>query len=89
MEQLIDPEEVARFENATWSRCARGYMDGFGALAGETIQPLLDEVKVRRGNRVLDVGTGPGLVAVAVREPGAPGSSVSGGAGVVALAVSE
>ena len=49
MEQLIDPEEVARFENATWSRCARGYMDGFGALAGEAIRPLLDEVNVSDG----------------------------------------
>ena len=71
MEQLIDPEEVSRFENATWSRCARGYMDGFGALAGEAIRPLLDEVKVSRGNRVLDVGTGPGLVALAAAERGA------------------
>ena len=71
MDQLIDPEEVARFENATWSRCASGYMDGFGALVGEAIRPLLDEVNVNRDDRVLDVGTGPGLVAAAAAERGA------------------
>lgn len=71
MDQLIDPEEVARFENATWSRCARGYVDGFGALAGEAIRSLLDEVNVKRDDRVLDVGTGPGLVAAAAAEQGA------------------
>lgn len=71
MEKLIDPEEVARFENATWSRCASGYMDGFGALVGEAILPLLDEVKVSTGDRVLDVGTGPGLVAAAAAGRGA------------------
>src|SRR5919106_2563108 len=67
----FDPEEVARFENATWSRCAQTYMDGFGALEKQAIGPLLDELKVRDGDRLLDVGTGPGLVAAAAAERGA------------------
>lgn len=67
----FDPEEVARFENATWSRCAETYAEGFGALVAEAIGPLLDEVKVREGDRVLDVGTGTGLVAAAAVERGA------------------
>jgi SAM-dependent methyltransferase len=67
----FDPEEVARFENTTWSRCAETYLDGFGALVSEAIVPLLDEVKVRDGDRVLDVGTGPGPVAAAAAERGA------------------
>lgn len=71
MLQQFDPEHVARFENATWSRCAKGYMTGFGALVGEAIGPLLDEAKVGKGDRVLDVGTGPGLVAAAAQERGA------------------
>jgi ubiquinone/menaquinone biosynthesis C-methylase UbiE len=71
MVQMIDPEEVARFENATWSRCARSYTDGFGALTGETIKPLLDEGQVSRSSRVLDVGTGTGLVAAAAAQRGA------------------
>jgi len=67
----FDPEEVARFENVTWSRCAETYMDGFGPLMREAIVPLLDEVKVGDEDRVLDVGTGPGLVAAAAAERGA------------------
>ncbi|HSR50433.1 MAG TPA: class I SAM-dependent methyltransferase [Acidobacteriota bacterium] len=69
--EQFDADEVARFENATWSRCAETYVDGFGALVGEAISPLLDEVKVGSGDRVLDVGTGPGLVAAAAAERGA------------------
>jgi SAM-dependent methyltransferase len=71
MQNQFNAAEVARFENATWSRCARGYVDGFGALVAEGIGPLLDRVKVTRGDRVLDVGTGPGLVAAAAAERGA------------------
>src|SRR5690606_23698472 len=67
----FDPEEVARFENDTWSRCAQTYMDGFGVLVGAAIGPLLNEVEVSDQDRVLDVGTGPGLVAAAAAERGA------------------
>jgi ubiquinone/menaquinone biosynthesis C-methylase UbiE len=71
MQDRFDAETVARFENETWSRCAKGYIDGFGALVTEGIAPLLDEVKVSGGDRVLDVGTGPGLVAAMAAERGA------------------
>jgi ubiquinone/menaquinone biosynthesis C-methylase UbiE len=67
----FNSEEVAQFENATWSRCADTYVDGFGALVSEAILPLLDEVKVGRADRVLDVGTGPGLVAAVAAARGA------------------
>lgn len=70
-QEKFDPEEVAQFENATWSRCAPIYMDGFGALVKEAIGPLLDAVKIGKGDRVLDVGTGPGLVAEKAAESGA------------------
>lgn len=70
MQDRFDTEAVARFENETWSRCAKGYMDGFGALVSGGITPLLDEVRVSAGDRVLDVGTGPGLVAAMVEERG-------------------
>lgn len=71
MEDRFDAEQVARFENATWSRCAQGYMDGFGALVAEGIAPLLDEVMVSAGDRILDVGTGPGPVAAMAATRGA------------------
>lgn len=66
-----DPKEVGEFENATWSRCAQSYENGFGALVGEAIAPLLDEVKLSRGDRLLDIGTGPGLVAAEATARGA------------------
>jgi len=59
----FDPVEVARFENETWSRCAEGYLDGFHQLLGAGIEPLLDAAAVGKGQRILDVGTGPGTVA--------------------------
>ncbi|HMB68699.1 MAG TPA: hypothetical protein VKU85_05285, partial [bacterium] len=62
MQQQIDAAEVARFENATWSRCADGYMDGFGPLVTEAVRPLLERAGVASGERILDLGTGPGVV---------------------------
>lgn len=70
MPKSYDPHEVAKFEHAVWSRCAKGYCQGFGVLVAEAITPLLNAAAVRAGRRVLDVGTGPGLVAAAVRERG-------------------
>ena len=79
MPEAFDPQEVARFERVVWSRCAEGYVDGFGALMRETIAPLLDAADVTRGSRVLDVGTGPGLAAAAAvqREAEATGIDFS------------
>ena len=71
MQDGFSVEDVAQFEKETWARCAKGYLDGFGPLVGEAIAPLLDEVKVSAGERVLDVGTGPGLVAARAADRGA------------------
>lgn len=65
------PADVAAYEHATWSRCAPGYDEGFSLLTGEAVQPLLAAAGVTRGSRVLDVGTGTGIVAQAARDHGA------------------
>lgn len=70
-QELSNSEQVAEFENDTWSRCSAIYVDGFGALVSEAIAPLLEEVRVSADDRVLDVGTGPGLVAAEVAKRGA------------------
>jgi ubiquinone/menaquinone biosynthesis C-methylase UbiE len=67
----FSPEDVATYENAVWSRCAKGYMDGFRGLTGEAVPALLDAVNVKKDDRVLDVGCGPGLAARAAIERGA------------------
>lgn len=68
MDTTFTPEDVAAFENATWSRCAPGYEDGFAVLTREAVEPLLDATGVTTNSLVLDVGTGTGLVAAAARE---------------------
>ena len=69
--ERYDAYAVAQYENETWSRCAKSYIEGFGPIVREAIDPLLDEVKIDAGDRVLDIGTGPGLVAEAVKQRGA------------------
>ncbi len=69
--ELSHAEKVAEFENETWSRCSTIYVDGFGALVGEAIPYLLDELKVSSSDSVLDIGTGPGLLAARAAKLGA------------------
>jgi len=71
METTFTPEDVAAFEHATWSRCAPGYDAGFGALTRSAVPTLLAAAGVQSDSRVLDVGTGTGLVAAAARDRGA------------------
>ncbi|EDY84960.1 Methyltransferase domain family [Verrucomicrobiia bacterium DG1235] len=71
MKDKIDPVEVAKFENETWSRCASGYIEGFGALVAEAIDSILAEASVKNGTFCLDVGTGPGNTAKSASELGA------------------
>jgi SAM-dependent methyltransferase len=61
----------SRFEHEVWSRCAPSHVDTFGAPTTGAIPPLLDAMRVAHGSRVLDVGTGPGLVAAAAVARGA------------------
>lgn len=71
MTEAFPVDEVAQFENETWSRCARSYSGGFAILTGEAVEPLLKELDIGQGDRVLDMGTGPGLVAAATAKRGA------------------
>lgn len=71
MGTTFTPEDVAAFEHATWSRCAPGYREGFAVLTGEAVDPLLASAGVQSHTRLLDVGTGTGVVAAVARERGA------------------
>jgi SAM-dependent methyltransferase len=59
------------FERAAHDRLARAYCDFFTYVTGRAIEPLLDRAGVGPGQRVLDLATGPGLVAAAAAERGA------------------
>ncbi|MER5641510.1 class I SAM-dependent methyltransferase [Kitasatospora sp. NPDC002227] len=73
-------------ERAMWAGKAEAYGRSFAALCGHAVPALLDAARVFEGVRVLDVGTGPGSVAVAALERGAVVSAVDAEPGMVALA---
>lgn len=71
MSEQFDARAVTEFENKTWSRCAESYLQGFGQLVVEAIDPLLNAADIGPEKKVLDVGTGPGLTAAAAGARGA------------------
>jgi ubiquinone/menaquinone biosynthesis C-methylase UbiE len=62
-EPCVDPDAFRAFERSAHDEIAAGYRDFFVTVTGYAADPLLDVAHVRRGSRVLDVATGPGLVA--------------------------
>jgi SAM-dependent methyltransferase len=66
-----DSKEFSAFELSGWNCKIHGYDSAFGAVARQTVAPLLDAVGVGRGSRVLDVCCGPGMLAAAALERGA------------------
>lgn len=67
----IDAEAFNAFEAAGWELQAPGYDAFFGQITSQLIDQLLDATNVRRGDRVLDVATGPGYMAARAAERGA------------------
>ena len=64
------------FERDSWTGRGAAYENGFARLTAHTIEPLLDAASVHPGDSVLDIGTGPGLVAAAALARGARVSAV-------------
>ena len=65
------PATFHEFEHRAWQRVVKLYEDIFGALTAQCIEPLLDAVKVRGGDALLDIATGPGYIAAAAARRGA------------------
>lgn len=68
-EQQLD--EFGEWERAAWELRAAPYAASLGDLTRGSIPALLDAAEVGAGTRVLDVGTGPGFVALAAAARGA------------------
>ena len=66
-----DPNAFHEFERAGWERASEHYSDAFASLTIRTVDALLDAAHVSPGTRLLDVATGPGLVAAAGAARGA------------------
>src|SRR5262245_42765517 len=72
----LDAEAFRNFERAAHNEIAGGYRDFFTAVTQYAVDPLLDAAMDTSGAHVLDVATGPGIVAFRAAARGA--SSVVG-----------
>jgi SAM-dependent methyltransferase len=72
----IDADAFRDFERTAHDEIADGYRDFFTAVTEYAVEPLLDAAAVKPGMRILDVATGPGVVASRAASRGA--SSVVG-----------
>jgi SAM-dependent methyltransferase len=59
------------YERRLWAGQAMAYERGFARLTAHTAGALLDAAEVAEGTRLLDIGTGPGVVARAAVARGA------------------
>jgi SAM-dependent methyltransferase len=71
IEQSRDSERFSAFELSGWGANIRGYDSAFGAVARQTVEPMLDAARVTRGMRVLDICCGPGMLSAGASERGA------------------
>src|SRR4030095_9899272 len=69
--QPFDPNPFHQFEQRGWDVAAEHYIDTFGVLTMQTVDPMLDAVGASSGTRLLDVACGPGFVAAAAARRGA------------------
>ena len=74
------------FERSGWAGRSEAYESGFARLTAHTVGPLLDAAGVTSGTEVLDVGTGPGVVAAAALARGAVVTAVDASPEMAALA---
>ena len=71
IEKSKDPKAFSEFEHAGWAKSIAGYEDTLALVARQTVEATLDAANVGAGARVLDVCTGPGLLALGASQRGA------------------
>ncbi|MCP2338023.1 class I SAM-dependent methyltransferase [Actinomadura rupiterrae] len=64
------------YERDLWDGRADAYQRGFARMTAGSVGPLLDAAGVGPGTRVLDVGTGPGIVSAEAVRRGASVTAV-------------
>ena len=85
-DSMVDADAFNAFEAAGWNEQSAGYDAFFGPVTTRVAGPLLDAAAVERGDRVLDVASGPGYVAAFAAERGAAVLGVDVAESMIALA---
>ena len=79
-------DAFARWERQAWETRATPYAEAIAELTRGAAESLLDAAEVTAGRRLLDVATGPGVVALAARDRGAEVVAVDQAEAMVAIA---
>ena len=79
-------DEFASWERQSWETRAASYAETISSLTQGAADALLDAAEVTAGSALLDVATGPGVVALAARSRGAEVIAVDQSEAMVALA---
>lgn len=82
----MGPVDFDTYERDLWDGRADAYQRGFARMSAGSAGPLLDAAGVMSGTRVLDVGTGPGVVAREAVRRGASVIAVDAEPGMAATA---
>jgi ubiquinone/menaquinone biosynthesis C-methylase UbiE len=83
---MIDPASFQDFEHTGWEGIPDRYHQAFGQLTSQAITSLLDAADVKRGDKFLDIASGPGYVAAAAAQRGAGVIGVDFAAAMIARA---
>lgn len=81
-----EPENFASFEHLGWEAVSGGYEQYFVPLTQQSVAPLLDAIHLAPGMALLDVCSGPGLIAAAATERGAYATGLDFSAEAVRIA---
>ena len=81
-----EPDAFSAFERRGWGASIDGYERTFARVTSQTVEATLDAAGVTRGRRLLDVCTGPGLLAAAAAKRGALVAGLDFAEAVVAVA---
>lgn len=82
----LDAEAFTTFERTAHDSIADRYAEVFTPLTSLALAPLLDAARVAMGQRLLDLGTGPGVAAAAAQTRGAVVTGVDVSPRMIALA---
>lgn len=62
---------ISNYELETWTRCSSNYLDTWGELTNQMLPELIKSTNIKSGDRVLDIGCGPGNSSNIISETGA------------------